>query len=139
MVRFGDTATEIMYSYLLIVGFIGFIFMISGQNLFGEAFPKNPLTSTTFSYLNTCSISDWICNLGYFFSQFISLLEIPFLILTYIWSIFIFFITSPTYFWLGIIFVPAGVIILILLVPLLTKILEIIVGIMRAIAEAIPF
>jgi len=139
MVQLSDTAIEIMYSYLLLVSFFGVFVALTGQSIFGSAFPTSPFTTTTFAYVNTCAEGDWVCQLVNNLSQVVALLNIPFQVLGYLWAIFIFFMTSPVYFWLGAIFIPAGLIALILLLPIITRIIELINQILNAIANAIPF
>jgi hypothetical protein len=136
-----ETATEIMFSYLVFIGFILVFISLTGQNFFGSAFPINPFTSATFAYTSpVCGGTDWVCILGSFFGQISKLIIIPFQIVSYMWAIFIFFMTSPILWWVGLIlFFPAGVVFLYLLYPILIEIANILVGIAQAIANAIPF
>lgn len=135
-----ETATEIMFSYLIFIGFLTVVIALTGQSMFGSAFPTNPFTSTSFSITNTCAAGDWFCGATTMYNQIIATISIPAQIITYLWAIFIFLMTSSTLWWLGfIIFVPAGIVLMILIVPIIIEILKALVGILQAIAEAIPF
>lgn len=135
-----DTATEIMFSYLVFIGFIIFITTLTGQSLFGSDFPENPFISQSFQFENTCAEEDWACNAGLFFGQSLQMLALPFLYLAYLWAIFVFFMTSPTLWWLGtLLFIPAGIVFFVLIEPVIEKIIEFLIRLFHAIAELIPF
>jgi hypothetical protein len=137
--QFSDSAIEIMYSYLILTAFLGTFFALTGQGLFGSSFPANPFTATTFTYENTCAEGNWICQATYNFASGLALLNIPFQIINYMWAIFIFFMTSPTLIWLGALFIPAGIILLVLIAPAIARVTELIIQLLQAIANAIPF
>jgi hypothetical protein len=139
MVEFSDTAVELMYSYLLLTSFLGIFFAVSGQSLFGSAFPVSPFTATTYTYVNTCPPDNMDCQATATFNQIIAMFNIPFQIIGYLWAIFVFFMTSPIYIWLGAIFIPAGVIIILLIAPIIARAIELLNQILQAIAEALPF
>jgi len=139
-----ETATEIMFSYLVFIGFIIVFISLTGQNFFGASFPTNPFSTVIFTPA-TCSPSSCVagdaacqatllvCQAGIFVGTIFKIFSIPFQILTYLWAIFVFFMVSPTLWWVGLIlFVPAGIILLMLILP-------IIIAIIQAIATAIPF
>jgi hypothetical protein len=127
-----ETATEIMFSYLVFIGFIVVFITVTGQNIFGAEFPPNPFTSMVLTFTNTCVEGDWICGALFLGGIILSIILIPFNIISYLWAIFIFFMTSSTLWWVGLIlFVPAGIVILLLILP-------IIIAIIQAIATAIP-
>jgi hypothetical protein len=126
-----ETATEIMFSYLVFIGFIIVFISVTGQNFFGSAFPTNPFSTILFEPA-TCIEGDVLCGAGFFVNTIIKIISVPFQIITYLWEIFIFFMTSPSLWWVGIIlFVPAGIILLVMILP-------IIIAIIQAIATAIP-
>jgi hypothetical protein len=136
-----DTAIEIGFSYLVFVGVATVLIAVSGQSLFGTAFPTNPFTSTTFTASSvTCASADWGCGVSATLNNLAMFIIVPVQIINYLWAIFIFFMVSPTLFWLGaVLFIPAGIVFLYLIYPILVDIAKIIVGIAQAIAEAIPF
>jgi hypothetical protein len=138
-----ETATEIMFSYLVFIGFIIVFISLTGQNFFGSAFPTNPFSTVVFSPAtctpSSCASGDWacgatllVCQSLIFVNTIIKILLIPFQIITYVWEIFIFFMVSPTLWWVGLVlFVPAGIILLFLILP-------IIIALIQAIATIIP-
>lgn len=127
-----ETATEIMFSYLIFIGFITVFISLTGQNFFGATFPANPFSTIVFSPV-TCLTGDLVCEAAYWINTVLKLFAVPFQIMTYLWAIFVFFMASPALWWVGIIlFVPAGVILLMLFLP-------IIIALIHAIAEIIPF
>jgi len=135
-----DTATEIMFSYLVLIGFLLVVVSLTGQSIFGSAFPANPFTATSLELTNTCSPDDTFCNATKVMSQITAALLIPAQIVTYLWAIFIFFMTSSTLWWLGfILFIPAGIVSIVLLVPIIIEIVKALIGILQAIAQALPF
>jgi len=128
-----ETATEILFSYLIFTGFIIVFISATGQNFFGSEFPPNPFTNMILTFTNTCADGDFICGATFFLGILMSIILIPFSIISYFWAIFVFFMTSSTLWWFGaILFIPAGVIFLYLLAIL-------IIAIIQAIASAIPF
>lgn len=132
--------TEILFSYLILVGFITVIFTLTGQTVFGADFPENPFVATSFQYVSTCSTGDYLCFAGEIFGQGIALLTIPFTYLSYIFQMFMFFMTSSSLWWLGLVlFFPAGVVFLYLLIPIVIDMLKVLGQILHAIAEVIPF
>lgn len=139
MVEFSEKAVGIMFSYVVLVIFLGIVFTLTGQSIFGNEFPQPPFLNYTLSLVNPCNTDDWLCQITFYIGQFSNLMTIPIQFSVYLFEMFIFFITSPIYFWLGIIFIPAGVMLLILLIPIITKILDLIVKLIQAIAEALPF
>jgi hypothetical protein len=127
-----ETATEIMFSYLVFIGFIVVFISITGQNFFGATFPTNPFSTAVFTPA-TCIEGDSVCQASIWLNTILGIFVIPFQIITYLWAIFIFFMASPTLWWIGIIlFVPAGIILLMLILP-------IVIALIHAIAEIIPF
>lgn len=131
---------EIAFSYLVLVGFITVIIALSGQDIFGMDFPDNPFESTVLTYDLVCEVGDFVCFSTKFFNSILGLLSIPFLIINYIFQIFLFFMTSSTLWWLGaVLFVPAGIVFLMLVYPIIKDIITILVRILHAVAEALPF
>jgi len=119
-----ETATEILFSYLVFVGFIIVFISATGQNFFGAEFPTNPFTSMILTFTNTCVEGDLVCGASFFLNIVMTIILIPFNIITYFWAIFIFFMTSG-FWWLGaILFIPAGIIFLYLLAVLIIAILQ---------------
>jgi hypothetical protein len=72
-----DTATEIMFSYLVLIGFLLVVVSLTGQSIFGSAFPANPFTATSLELTNTCSPDDTFCNATKVMSQITAALLIP--------------------------------------------------------------
>jgi len=135
-----SSSIEIMFSYLILVGFIIVIFTLTGQTLFGSNFPTNPIGDISFNFIMTCEEGNFLCQASTMLTYGLSLLAIPFLFLNYVFQMMIFFFTSPTLWWLGLIlFFPAGVVFIYLLIPIIQGILDILAKILHAIAEAIPF
>jgi hypothetical protein len=127
-----ETATEIMFSYLVFIGFIVVFITLTGQNIFGAEFPPNPFSTIVFSPA-VCLEGDLVCQAAFWVNTIVGIFVVPFQMITYLWAIFMFFMTSPTLWWLGLIlFVPAGIILLMLILP-------IIIALIHAIAEIIPF
>lgn len=134
--------TEIMFSYLIFVGFITVMFTLTGQTVFGTNFPENPFTDLDLTYASGCDIEQidfYICEAGYTLGKGLAMISIPFIYLGYLFAMFIFFMTSPLW-WLGlIVFVPAGIVFILILHPIIVKIAELILRLLHAITEAIPF
>ena len=107
------------------IGFIIAIIALTGQSIFGSAFPTNPITSQTFNYVNNCGTGDIVCIIAFYGGIFLSTILIPLQIIGYLWAIMIFMMTSPTIWWLGvIIFVPAGIVFCILLAYILLAVAQ---------------
>jgi hypothetical protein len=129
-------ALELMFSYLVLIGFIVAIIALTGQSIFGSAFPANPITSQTFTFVNNCdptSLGYILCEGAFYGGIFLTVLLLPLQLLAYLWSIMMFMMFSPTIWWMGLVlFLPAGIIFLILLIYIL-------IAIAQVIATLIPF
>jgi len=129
-------ALSLMFSYLILIGFITVFIALTGQTIFGSAFPSNPITSQTFNYVNTCdptSIYYIGCQITFYGGIFLSDIIALYNIIGYTWAIMIFMMTSPTVWWLGlIVFFPAGVVFAVMLALIL-------IAVAHALATAIPF
>lgn len=122
------TSTTLLYSYLIFTMFLLAVFTLTGESIFGENFPNNPLTATNLnlSPLPNESIIFYAGRLIWI------LITLPLSFLTYIFLIFAFFIISPVYWWLDVIFIPATVIILYFVIRL-------VIDLINAIGQWIPF
>jgi hypothetical protein len=126
-------ALSIMFSYLILIGFITVFIALTGQTIFGSTFPTNPITSQTFNFVNTCAEGDLVCTISFYAGIFLTDVVTLFNIVGYVWNIMIFMMTSPTVWWLGlIVFLPAGIVFAVMLALIL-------IAIAHAVATAIPF
>jgi hypothetical protein len=100
-----ETATMLMYGYMVFAMFIAVFVALGGSDIFGASFPSNPFANADPLTLLTAPLYVW--NTIYYFFQ-----------------ITIFFLTAQQYWWLNFIFLPAGIIFLYLLAKLAIQLIQ---------------